>query len=158
MRGLHWGVFQNLINGDNNSEYVQNTVFGNKIPKDFCKHNPPKYWNFTVTPKNSANFEKTLNDGSDFFAGWESREQSFEADPAAARKKIQDCIAKWDPAKMTNKLQFEDASENEYTLVGKMNRLQWMNWCVRPEVRLVWGLISLFVTIRMTPYGPRAKF
>jgi len=38
---------------------------------------------------------------------------------------------------MTNKLQFEGASEYEYTLVGKMNRLQWMNWCVRPEVRHV---------------------
>jgi len=126
-------------------EFCTNTVFGNKIPKDFCKQNPPKYWNFTVTPKNSANFEKTLNDGSDFFAGWESREQSFEADPAAARKKIQDCIAKWDPAKMTNKLQFEDAPENEYTLVGKMNRLQWMNWCVRPEKhKELFGLRWLF--------------
>ena len=50
---------------------------------------------------------------------------------------------------MTNKLQFEDAPENEYTLVGKMNRLQWMNWCVRPEVRLVWE--SLIDKIRMTP-------
>merc|ERR1711990_1068438 len=112
-------------------EFCTNTVFGNKIPKDFCKNNPPKYWNFTVTPKNSANFEKTLNDGSEFFAGWESRENSFKDDPAAARKKIQDCIGKWDPAKMTNKLQFEGASEYEYTLAGKLCEITGV--CAEPE-------------------------
>ena len=33
-------------------EFCTNTNFGNKIPKDFCKLNPPVYFNFTVTPKN----------------------------------------------------------------------------------------------------------
>merc|ERR1712131_243359 len=123
-------------------EFCTNTVFGNKIPKDFCKNNPPKYWNFTITPKNSANFEKTLNDpDGPFFAGWESRSE----DPETAREKIRACIDQWDPTKQQNKLQFEDASENEYTLVGKMNRLQWMNWCVRPEKhKELFGLRWLF--------------
>ena len=116
------------------TDILQNTVFGNKIPKDFCNNNPPKFWNFTITPKNSANFEKNLNDpAGPLFAGWESRSGSPEK-MDNARTKIRDCIDKWDPTKEQNKLQFEGASENEYTLVGKMNRLQWMNWCVRPEV------------------------
>lgn len=33
-------------------EFCTNTNFGNKIPKDFCKNNPPVYFNFTVTAKN----------------------------------------------------------------------------------------------------------
>jgi len=131
-------------------EFCTNTVFGNKIPKDFCKNNPPKYWNFTVTPKNSANFEKTLNDPTGpFFAGWSSLSDSSEARQNslrdAARTKINACIDEWDPTKQQNKLQFEGASENQTALVGKMNRLQWMNWCVRPEKhKELFGLRWLF--------------
>merc|ERR1712137_1408571 len=57
-------------------------------------------------------------------------------------------MGKWDPTKQQSKLQFEDASENEYTLVGKMNRLQWMNWCVRPEKhKELFGLRWLFTWV-----------
>jgi len=38
-------------------EFCTNTNFGNKIPNDFCKLNPPAYFNFTITHKNNRNVE-----------------------------------------------------------------------------------------------------
>jgi len=38
-------------------EFCTNTNFGNTIPADFCKLNPPVYFNFTVTHKNNRQRE-----------------------------------------------------------------------------------------------------
>jgi len=134
---MQWYLFYSKPNYMD--EFCANTVFGNKIPNDFCKNNPPKYWNFTVTPKNSANFQKTLDDpAAPLFQGWPSDKTNDQR-----RADIRSCIEKWDPNKQTNKLYFQN--DDEYTLVGKMNRIQWMNWCVRPEKhKEMFGLRWLF--------------
>jgi hypothetical protein len=61
---LRDAIHQNRCNGDEMlwylfysrpskmDEFCKNTVFGNKIPEDFCDNNPASYWNWMVTEKN----------------------------------------------------------------------------------------------------------
>jgi len=41
--------------------YCEKTLFGNKIPKDFCKNNPPENWEWKITPKNQKERGQSIN-------------------------------------------------------------------------------------------------
>ena len=78
---LEDAITQNRCNGDEMlwylfyskpskmDEFCTNTVFGNKIPADFCKLNPPKYFNFTVTDVNRK-FENNVGKDLTYRPDW----------------------------------------------------------------------------------------